>query len=269
MGSCRTRRIVVIKLGGSVLVNDESYRQAARFLVRHLHKCSEERLVVVVSARKGLTDELERLASGITREPSPRTLDLLWSTGEMHSVALLALHLEAVGVSSAGLNVHETGLELSAEDQASKTCPRLTERFLETALAEHAVVVVPGFLAACADRSIVSLGRGGSDLSAVLLAIGLGASQCELVKDVPGYFEDDPHQNALAIHLPSLTFEHALQMAGRGCELVEARALVTAAEANLALVIRSIEERAPVSVISSGWKKGGAECHDEPVAAGT
>jgi aspartokinase len=90
-----------------------------------------------------------------------------------------------------------------------------------------------------------------------------------LVKDVPGYFEDDPHENARAVHLPSLTFEHALQMAGRGCELVQTRALLTAAEAKLPLVIRSMDERAPVSVICSGSKKGNAERHDEPVVART
>src|ERR1700737_2593866 len=117
MDDCRTRRIAVIKLGGSVLVDDDSYRQAARFLVRRLHKCSAEHFVVVVSARKGLTDELERLARGITSYPNPRTLDLLWSTGEMRSVALLTLHLEELGVNAIGLNVHETGLRLSEADQ--------------------------------------------------------------------------------------------------------------------------------------------------------
>jgi aspartate kinase len=135
----------------------------------------------------------------------------------MRSVALLALYLEAVGVSAVGLNVHETGLEFSSDPKACPARPRTTERSLEVALAEHAVVVVPGFLATRLDGAIVSLGRGGSDLSAVLLAVGLGASHCELVKDVPGYFEDDPRENARARHLPSLSFTDALQMADRGC----------------------------------------------------
>src|SRR5260370_41810329 len=97
MDGCRLGRVVVIKLGGSVLLDDDAYREAARFLVSRLHGCSEERFVVVVSARKGLTDELESLARGITGHPNPRTLDLLWSTGEMHSVALLPLHLGELG----------------------------------------------------------------------------------------------------------------------------------------------------------------------------
>jgi aspartate kinase len=269
MDDCKTRRIVVIKIGGSVFVDEDSYRQAARFLERRLHQCSRERIVVVVSAQKGLTDELERLARGITGCASPRSVDLLWSTGEMRSVAVLALYLEAVGVSAVGLNVHETGLEFSSDPKACPSRLRVTGRSLEAALAEHAIVVVPGFLATRSDGAIVSLGRGGSDLSAVLLAIGLGASQCELVKDVSGYFEDDPRRNARALHLPSLSFRDALQMADRGCELVQARALLAAAEANLTLVIHSMDERAPVSVIHSDLKSGSAENpHDEPLATG-
>jgi aspartate kinase len=127
--------------------------------------------------------------------------------------------------------------------------------------------VVPGFFANRWDGAMVSLGRGGSDFSAVLLAIGLRATRCELIKDVPGYFEDDPRRNASAPHLPSLSFEEAVRMADQGCELVQTRALLMAGEADLPLVIRSMDERAPVSVISRGAKRGSAERHDEPVAA--
>src|SRR6266849_10793388 len=105
MDGCRLGRVVVIKLGGSVLTDDESYRKAARFVVRRLHRCAEERFLIVVSAQNGTTDKLERLARGITANPNRRTLDLLWSTGEMRSVALLTLHLEELGVAALGLNV--------------------------------------------------------------------------------------------------------------------------------------------------------------------
>ena len=186
------------------------------------------------------------------------------STGELRSVALVALHLQAVGVSSIGLNVHETGLQFANQAQP---CPSLRGRILANALAEHAVVVVPGFFATRPDGTMVSLGRGGSDFSAVLLAIGLCAERCELIKDVPGYFKDDPRRNARAPHLPALSFGEAVRMAERGCELVQPRALRAADEANLPLVIRSMDERAPVSVISRGARRGSAERHDEPVAA--
>jgi len=168
----------------------------AAYLKRRIETEPEEKLVVVVSAQKLATSVLERSARRIVRSPSARALDLLWSTGELRSVAILTLHLEAIRVLAVGLNVHETGLQFSAEAQLCP--PRLALRgaYIDRALAGHAVVVVPGFLATRSDEAIVTLGRGGSDLSAVLLAVGLGASRCELLKDVPGYFEEDPRATA-------------------------------------------------------------------------
>src|ERR1700682_2837347 len=140
MDSCSLRKTVVIKLGGSVLVDAKSHGQAARFIVRRLHRCAEERFVVVVSAQKGLTDELEELARGITRNPNPRTLDLLWSTGEMRSVALLTLHLEELGLAAVGLNVHETGLRFNGAGQTDARIESLSGE-LRRAFHDHSVVV--------------------------------------------------------------------------------------------------------------------------------
>jgi aspartate kinase len=243
MGCC-SQRLVVIKLGGSVLVVEESYREAARFLVRRLHKRPEERLVVVVSARQAVTDELERVARGITGYPNPRTLDLLWSTGEMHSVALLTLHLEELGAAVVGLNVHETGLRFKGAGSV--------EAFrgeIRRALDDCDVVVVPGFFATLANGTLVSLGRGGSDLSAVLLAAELEAEQCDLIKDVPGYFTEDPNVQSRAEHLPWLSYEQALAMAHAGCGLVQQRAIETAHNVGLRLVVRSLNDDGPMSVV--------------------
>ena len=260
-------KIVILKLGGSVLTGAKAFRRAAQFLKQRTELAPGEKLVVVVSAQKLATDLLERRARRIVRPPAARTLDLLWSTGELRSVAFLALHLEALGVSAVSLNVHETGLQFAIEPKSRQSRPSLRGLHLKAAVAQNAVVVVPGFLASRGDGAIVSLGRGGSDFSAVLLATGLGAERCELVKDVPGYFEDDPHENARARHLPSLTFKEVLQMAKRGCELVQAHALLAAEEANLPLVIRSLDERAPFTVISRDSKNGNREPRDEPAVA--
>ncbi len=260
-------RIVVLKIGGSVLTGAKAFRRVALFLKRRSQIAPSEKLVVVVSAQKLMTDSLERRARRIVRNPGVRGLDLLWSTGELRSVALLALHLEALQVSSVGLNVHETGLHFSSMHEVGTPRLKLTEGPLESALSKHAVVVVPGFLATRSDGAIISVGRGGSDLSAVLLAIGLGASRCELMKDVPGYFEEDPKENARAAHLPWLSFKDALCMADRGCDLVQPRAILAASESNLPLVIRSMDERAPLSVISLSSKGRSEEVLDEPLSA--
>jgi aspartokinase len=223
-----SKKIVVLKVGGSVLTGAKAYRRVALFLKQRVESTPSEKLVVVVSAQKLATDTLERRARRIVRTPGVRALDLLWSTGELRSVALMALYLQEAGVPSVGLNVHETGLQYPSEQQPCAARPSLMGAHLKTAVAEHAVVVVPGLLATRWDEAIVSLGRGGSDFSAVLLAIGLKADRCELIKDVPGYFEDDPRENARARHLPSLSFEEAFAMAHRGCELVQLHALLAA-----------------------------------------
>jgi aspartate kinase len=246
----RLRRAVVIKLGGSILVDEESYRQAARFIVRRMHKCSTECFVVVVSAQKGLTDELERLARGITEEPNPRTLDLLWSTGEMRSVALLTLHLEDLGVAVVGLNVHETGLRCNSPNPGETRVQSVSGQF-RNAFEHHSVVVVPGFFGTLASGAIASLGRGGSDLSAVLLAYELEALRCELIKDVPGYFTEDPDRNPKADRLSSITYDKAIEMARFGCELVQPVALEAARERSLPLVVRSLGDEQPGTIVST------------------
>jgi aspartate kinase len=244
-------KIAVIKVGGSILTGSKAYRRAAIF-IRNRHRASPgERLVVVVSAQEGATDALERTARRIAQEPNPAALDLLWSTGELRSVALLALHLHALGIFAAALNIHEAGLQLPENGREAGRL-LLDVKRLRRALSRHPVAIVPGFLATDRDGTVVSLGRGGSDLTAVLLAEGLGASRCELIKDVAGYFSSDPHRNPAARHLPHLTFEQALAFADDGCDLVQRKAIEAAARCGLPLVIRSLEELAPVSRITMG-----------------
>ncbi|MGH9726733.1 MAG: aspartate kinase, partial [Candidatus Acidiferrales bacterium] len=123
-------------------------------------------------------------------------------------------------------------------------------RRLFAVLAQHAVAVVPGFLAADSRDTIISLGRGGSDLTAVLLAEGTGACRCELIKDVPGYFTSDPHRDLAAQPIPHLTFEDAMALAEAGCDLVQKKAIEAAARCGLPLVVRSLSEAAPLSLIA-------------------
>jgi len=245
---CCEFRAVVVKLGGSVLTDEGAYARAAGFLRGRLREEPGERCVAVVSAQEGWTDSLERTARGIACNPSPRSLDLLWSTGEIRSVALLTLHLEALGVRAAALNIGETGLR--AEGEAGRRVG-VDARGVRAALAEHDVAVVPGFLGTNCDGTIVTLGRGGSDLTAVLLAAGLGAARCELVKDVPGYFSADPHRDAAARHLPALTFAEALELADRGCDLVQRQAIEAAAQAGLPLVVRGLDGSGLITLVSA------------------
>ena len=126
---------------------------------------------------------------------------------------------------------------------------------LLAALGASRIVIVPGFLGVSAGGTITSLGRGGSDLTAVLLAIAVRADACELVKDVPGYFTADPHRDAKARQLHDLPVDEALGMADAGCDLVQRAALAAAAQAGLHLVVRSMDAAAPVTHVHSVSRK--------------
>lgn len=236
----------VLKLAGSVLRDEPSFAAAARFLHDRLATNQDERLVVIVSAPYGMTDLLLNEAKAIASEPASEALDLLWSTGEQRSVALLALHLQRIGTHAVPFNVHQTGLVACRTSGTTVRPLRLL-----AALAHARVVIVPGFLGVSDGGTITSLGRGGSDLTAVLLAASVRADACELIKDVPGYFTADPHTRADARPIHELTIDEALGMADAGCDLVQRAALAAAANAGLPLVIRSMDAAAPVTRVHS------------------
>jgi len=251
--------LTVLKLGGSVLRDDRSYAASARFLQQRLALAPQERLVVIVSAQYGTTDALHAEAQIIADDPCQLALDLLWSTGELRSVALLALHLQRIGVSAVPFNVHQTGLVACPEqrrgaDREAETTVRPMR--LLAALAHARIVIVPGFLGVSPGGAVTSLGRGGSDLTAVLLAAAIHADACELIKDVPGYFTVDPHRDAAAQPIHDLGIDEALRMADGGCDLVQRAALAAAAHADLHLVIRSMDAAAPVSHVHSRSSHG-------------
>jgi aspartate kinase len=233
--------VAVLKLGGSVLTDLASYRTAARFLREEVLR-TRGRVVAVVSAEFGHTDRLLADAHAIAGDPDADALDLLWSTGELRSVALLTLALRTEGVSAAGFNVHETGLRVNTSPDRRPSAADLTLNPLplRAALGSHDVVVVPGFLATSRQR-IVTLGRGGSDWSAVALAAAIGAVRCELIKDVPGYFTADPRTASDAALIDHISYTTALAMADDGCPLVQRQAIDHAQRAQLPLVVRSFD----------------------------
>jgi aspartate kinase len=239
-----TDMLSVLKIGGSILRDAGSYAIVAQFLSRRLNEMQAERVVAIVSAQYGLTDALLAEAESIAPGAAATALDLLWSTGELRSVALLSLHLQRLGVDAVPFNVHQTGL---VAEQGASVAVRPVR--LLAALAHHRLIVVPGFLGVAAGGAVRSLGRGGSDLTAVLLADAIRADRCELIKDVPGYHTSDPNTDPLARPIASLSTAEALDMADAGCDLVQRAALVAAADAALPLIIRSIDDAASCSFV--------------------
>jgi aspartate kinase len=243
-----TPRRVVIKIGGSVLTGAPAYRRAARILADRICERPDEQILAVVSAEEGMTDSLLASARDLAVVPDPETLDLLWSTGELRSVALLVFALHSLGIRAVAANVHQTGLlqgPPAADDSRDGPAPawrnsRFRALRLRALLATTDVVVAPGFLARSAGDRIRSLGRGGSDLTAVLLASGLEARTCELVKNVSGYYTADPHTAPDATPLEILRYDSAIAMAVGGCELVQLQALEAARDLNVRLVVRGV-----------------------------
>ncbi|MEO6223344.1 MAG: hypothetical protein ABIP90_08835 [Vicinamibacterales bacterium] len=230
--------VAVLKLGGSVLSGEDPYRRAATFLRAEVTR-TKTRIVAVVSAEYGHTDLLWNEARSVSDVVDEDARDLLWSTGELRSVALLTLALRATGLTATGLNVHQTGLRV-ADRLAGSGGLVLNPLALQAALGRNSIVVVPGFLATCR-QEIVTLGRGGSDWSAVALAAALHASRCELIKDVAGYFTADPRTAPEAELIAALDYTAALEMADAGCPLVQRQAIDHARRAHLPLIVRSFD----------------------------
>jgi aspartate kinase len=245
-----SRDVVVIKLGGSVLTGRQAYRRAAGFLADRVACHPGTRIIAVVSAEIGVTDALLATACEIADRPDPATLDLLWSTGELRSAALLTLALQARGVSAAALNVHQAGLVKADTRGGTPGSAKVRALRVLALVSQYDVIVAPGFLARGAGDAVVSLDRGGSDLTAVLLAAGLGARRCELLKDVPGYFTADPKRDPHARPLATLSYERAIAMADSGCELVQPLALRAAREHRVPLVVSMMEDSGGTTINS-------------------
>ncbi len=231
--------INVIKIGGSVLTDASAYRRAARHLADRIYHRPHEKILAIVSAQYGDTDRLLAAAQDMVGEPRTETLDLLWSTGELRSAALLTLALQGLGVAAVAANVHQTGLRVDPDRDSNIALS--SQLRIRSLLARADVVVAPGFLATMPGDGIASLGRGGSDLSAVLLAARLSAPACELLKDVPGYFDSDPNLSHTAKPIDALGYDDAIAMAHEGCELVQLRALEAARDLEVTLIVRSFD----------------------------
>jgi len=229
---------IVWKLGGSILRGSRDYERCADRLAVALQADPTTRIVAVVSARYGVTNRLLRQASRVAKDTASPEVDLLLATGELQSVAQLSMRLRRRGVNCVGLTPDEIGLRIDATSDHGFT---VDPAFVQRRFDDHSVIVVPGFVGTRSGGGWGTLGRGGSDLTAVALAAALGARQCELIKDVPGYFTSDPNVDASASHLSHVTYERALDMAAGGCDLVQTLALRHASQTGVDLILRRLD----------------------------
>ena len=199
------KRLCVLKFGSSVLETESDYASVANECYRHVR--DGEKVVAVVSALAGETDALLNQGMRVGGE-QPLLLARVARTGELHSAALLTLALGQIGVRACTMDPHEMGL-VATGDPLDSTLTDLDADAVLAKLASHDVLVVPGFTAGHAEHGVVTLGRGGTDLSAVFFAARLDAHRVRLIKDVDGVYAEDPAKNPLAERFAQLSYADA------------------------------------------------------------
>lgn len=229
--------LIVQKFGGSSVSNAESIKRVAKRIVE-TRKAGNE-VVVAVSAMGDTTDELLDLAHEVTPIPEPRELDMLLTAGERISMALLAMAIKSMGYDARSFTGSQAGMITDAQHGAARIVD-VTPGRIQDALSEGAIAIVAGFQGFNRDtRDITTLGRGGSDTTAVALAAALGAEVCEIYTDVDGVFTSDPRQVPLARKIDRITSEEMLELAAAGAKVLHIRAVEYARRHNVTLHVRS------------------------------
>ena len=214
--------LIVAKFGGTSVASPERIKNVAKRLVGMRQRGDE--VVAVVSAMGKTTDELMGLASAITTAPPARELDRLLSTGEQVSMTLLAMAIEALGYKSISFTGSQAGIETNGTHNKARIVKVHNERILD-ALDDGAIPVVAGFQGIDANGDITTLGRGGSDTTAVAIAWGINADVCEIYSDVDGVYTTDPRIAPRARKLDSICYDDMLELSSAGSGVLQSRAV--------------------------------------------
>ncbi|MCB5185128.1 aspartate kinase [Methylobacillus gramineus] len=240
--------LIVQKYGGTSVANPERIGNVARRVARH--KALGQQVVVVVSAMSGETNRLIGLAKEVMPNPSPRELDVLVSTGEQVTIALLAMALQELGVKAKSYTGSQVRI-LTDNAHTKARILKIDEERMREDLNNGYVVVVAGFQGVDEAGNITTLGRGGSDTTGVALAAALKADECQIYTDVDGVYTTDPRVVPEARRLKSVTFEEMLEMASLGSKVLQIRSVEFAGKYKVKLrVLSSFEEEGEGTLIT-------------------
>lgn len=230
------KKIVVQKFGGTSVADTDKIKNVAKAVIRERNLGHD--VVVVVSAMGHTTDYLVKMAKDISENPSSREMDMLLSTGEGVSIALLAMALQAQGCPAVSMNAIQVGIMTEKVHSKARIINIKTDK-INNHLEKGEVVVVAGFQGVTDDLEITTLGRGGSDTSAVALAGALNAIRCDIYTDVEGVYTTDPRIVPHASRLDEISYEEMLELARVGANVLHPRAVETAKQYNVPLRVRS------------------------------
>ena len=252
--------LVVLKFGGTSVAGAERLRAVARRLVAAREEGDD--VVGVLSAMGGATDELLELAQEVSESPHPRELDMLLSVGERISCALAAMAIHDLGHQAISLTGSQAGIVTDTAHTSAKIVEIRAPR-IRSALGEGAIVLVAGFQGVSTTSEVTTLGRGGSDTTAVALAAALGAERCEIFTDVEGVFTADPRVVPGARKLDAISYEEMLELAAAGAKVMMLRSVEFARRHGVRIHVRS-----SLSEGEGTWIVSQEELMEQPIISG-
>ncbi len=233
---------LVMKFGGASLSSPEDFSKVAELISKKYDL--NKNLVIVMSAMANMTDHLIDLAQSIHPSPPQRELDMLVSIGERVSISLLCMALHSRGIKAISFTGSQSGILTTCDHSQARILDVRPYR-LQKHLSQKEVVIVAGFQGVSLEKEITTLGRGGSDTSAVALAVSLEAVGVEFYKDVGSLYSRDPKQDANAVRIPKISLKKALEQAKEGSYILHPRCLHLAYLNAIPLSIHSLEVGAP------------------------
>lgn len=228
--------IIVQKFGGTSVADPQKIHNVANAVIKEKENGND--VVVVVSAMGHTTDHLIKLAKEVTNTPDSREMDMLLSTGEQVSIALLAMAIQAHGHKAVSMNGQQVGIVTECIHSKARIVDIKTEK-LQKKLQEGNIIVVAGFQGVTPDGEITTLGRGGSDTSAVAIAAALKADRCDIYTDVEGVYATDPRIVPNIQKTDVISYEEMLELASLGANVLHPRSVETAKQFNVPLRVRS------------------------------
>jgi len=238
--------LIVQKYGGTSVGNPERIKNVVRRVAEYRKR--GDQVVVVVSAMSGVTDSLIKLAKEIMPLPPEREMDMLLATGEQQTIALTAMALHSMEIPAASLTGAQAGIVTDGVHTKAKI-QNITPKQVHALLDDGNVVIVAGFQGQTAQGHITTLGRGGSDLTAIALAAALKADLCQIYTDVDGVYTTDPRIVSNAKKLPEIAYDELLELAGAGAKVMQLRSVEFAKKFGVVFEVRSSMNDNPGTIV--------------------
>jgi len=243
--------LIVQKYGGTSVADTKRIKSVAQRVARY--HAQGDQVVVVVSAMSGVTDNLIKLAKEIMPLPSDRELDMLLATGEQTTIALTAMALHAIGVPAVSLTGAQAGIVTDGVHTRAKIM-NITPRQVHALLDQGNIVIVAGFQGASPEGQITTLGRGGSDLTAIAMAAALKADLCQIYTDVDGVYTADPRIVPKAHKLDEVSYDEMLELASLGAKVMQSRSVEFAKKFHVIFEVRSSLNDNPGTIVKEETK---------------